>query len=275
MKRKRLSSILVTVFTALLFSLLLTPIACNASTIWSDDCEDLDEWTITQGDFSCQNGFIECTAVEKGAEPDDDAWIQHESNVTTGTWSFDAYFSPDTGRYLSVMIISGDDTGRYWVESVAIMLSQYEIILWLNCDEKSSWDTPRNIKGTWTHIDVTVNADWLIDIFVNGSHRIHYNAVFAVTETSNNFLFWPWDVGHAIDNIVVNDTIDYGALPFPSTPITTTPTDTTETTPATTTTTTTPTDTTPATGIPPELLAVGIGVPVILVIVLVVWKVRK
>jgi hypothetical protein len=227
------------------------PMLVSADVGWSDNFDDgdYDGWEIHSGNFSATDGYLEST--EFG---DWDGYnvsiIGIESNVSTGTWSFDCYVpSGITGNGFTAIFMSplsdADKEAHIFVE-----IDTNIVALWWFGTRVDSWYS--NFENTWTGINVTVDEESTINVIVNDVHRINYTTPL-LTGDYQWFFFNSWTLGQAIDNVVVSDTIDYESLPFNTTP-------------------------TPPTSPPPTdmtmILLVGGGVAAIVVIVLVVWKVR-
>ncbi|MGD2072847.1 MAG: hypothetical protein PVG65_05100, partial [Candidatus Thorarchaeota archaeon] len=192
------------------------PILCNAAEVWSDDFDDgnSDGWNISSGDFTCANGYLETTEV---AAPSTGSLIYHESSIQHGTWSFDAYLLGNEW-YLLIMV----DDYEFHTRMLYVEVRNTRISIGRVSGIIVSWDSPKSMSGTWTHIDVTVDDDWTINVFVNNTHRINYDTLSL--DTTDYLIFNPYTVGQAIDNIIVDDEIDYESLPFPTEYIPTTET---------------------------------------------------
>jgi hypothetical protein len=253
---------------AIALVVLLLAFNANAAVVWSDNFDDLnyDGWTVITGGFTCENAYLECADVDVSR-------INHSSDVSAGTWSWDIYCV--AGSYINVHFWINEGTAdiRFLVQldGDSVDLQKYGPISLME------WDSPANFANTWSHVDVTMDASFVIDVYVNDSHVIHFQTLDPMVDCGS-FKIDMHHIGDAIDNIVVSDTIDV---------VCTNETCTLEhagdeTTPTTTEPTTTPTTTTtPATTPPPpppafpmELIAVGGGVAVVLVVLVIILKRR-
>ena len=281
MKKAKLSSILSFYALILLFSTTLSNCYVEATVEWEDDFNDgiPDGWTIHSGNVSVEDNML--NFHQSSVEYPDDGWcniISHESSNIIGTWSFDFRFYSEvdnihTPRKFEFQFIApGTD---FWDQScysfgvfrsATTGIDSFYLYKWVDGardSEKTKAFVPVSFSG-WTHIDISRNSTGHMNVYINGTLRLRTQDTDF--ETSSNFVIYTAkpltdDLYLSVDNITVDDE------PITTTTPTPTPTDTT--------TETTTTDTTPPPGIPPELLAIGIGMPVILVIVLLVWKVRK
>ena len=263
MRRNSFKIVISLLIVTLLYSIAYLPVMSKAAVVWSDNFDDgnYDGWTDIDGTFTAENGYLENTAeVEELA---DSKLIYHNNSMNSGTWSFDAYTTSGASGVGIWIKLIGHETLNV---GLGIVINWNQIRIMREDTTLTTWNSPENLNKTWIPIDVTVDEDERVNVFVNGTHRIHYQGL-ALGTTNPYFKFHSFGKGQAIDNVVLNDTIDYDTLPFPTEYIPTTETTTTSetTTTTTTTTTTSPTDTTLA--FPIELLAVGAVVAVIIVIV--------
>ncbi|MHA1961520.1 MAG: hypothetical protein ACW99U_14965 [Candidatus Thorarchaeota archaeon] len=272
---KRQAFVLGTSIFVILNLLLLTftPIPAQAAEVWSDNFNDgnYDGWTTLRPDnFTASNGYLENTYNATSVY--DRPYISYENDVNNGTWSYDAYVAHN---YMIIM---------FWYEPSDFCALWHEVngadIIW-NWDTKEIWTSPVGLMGVWTHFDITLSSDpFYVDVFVDGTHRLHYEPIFTPTGESEEFTFWGVSEGDAIDNVVVSDSFDIecdnGTCDVdhyePPTTTTTTPTDTTETTTTTTDDTTTPP---PPADIPMEFIALGVAVPVVIVVLVVGLRMRR
>jgi hypothetical protein len=230
------------------------PISVSANVVWEDNFDDgnYDGWTVRNGTFSAANYYLESTEL---AQTQNVSRIYHESNVSTGTWSFDCYLPSEENEGIGLSLLTDADHISYlWVQ-----INSERVVLWLNITSAvhGTWGWQmvawwRSVyNGTWTHIDVTLDEIWLFNVFVNNVHRISYTNSTPVSSITDNryFCFISNTIGQAIDNVVVSDTIDILGNG---------------------TTTTTTVDGVDMT----MILLVGGGIAAVVVIVLVVWKFR-
>lgn len=249
------------------------PIPAYAAEVWSDDFDDgnYDGWTVFEGAFSCATGYL--IATESGVS--DWAGIFHNSTVVSGTWSFDYYLVGATHFVVNLMTDRAETSGGYnlliQMKTVAVEIA----IFYFGFDIKASWSFPYGTES-WTHIDVTIDESWNMQVFVNGTHRLSYT-LFPTDKTMLYFgVSTENGIGNAVDNIVVSDTIDIECTNATCELDHFETTTTTEDTTTTTTSDTTTSDTTPTAGdaLPLELIVLGGGIAVV-VIVLVIFLKRK
>jgi hypothetical protein len=271
MKNKTINITVCMLIVMLLYSISYLPILSEAAEVWTDSFDDLnyDGWTVDLGAFTCENGYLEATELDAAVEY---ASIRYNSSISSGTWSFDCLvvLEPPIWYYYFVGLMS-EDPENTDDAFIVIEVEYYRINVKRGyADTLASWSFKNSLEGTWTHIDVTIDEDWIVNVFVNGTHRINY-ASFPRERDWQCFKFFPVGVGSAIDNIVVSDDIDYESLSFNESYIPTTTTTTTEPETTTNTTTTTTTDTT-TDAIPIELILVGVVIAVIVVVIIVKVK---
>ncbi|MFX1262655.1 MAG: hypothetical protein ACFFAZ_11245 [Promethearchaeota archaeon] len=237
------------------------PLLVSAEVVWEDNFDDgnCDDWilyytdeTTRNGTYSAADGYLECTEL---AEPQERSLIYHECNVSTGTWSFDCYLPSDDSSYLGLSLLNDADVYCY----LFIQVTSTSVALWLDKTfvggdflewvKVEQWFS--NFNGIWTHIDVTVDENSKVDVFVDNTHRISYTNSSPILSTRENRYFRvdSRTIGQAIDNVVVKDTIDE-SLTF-NTDLHDDGFDMT------------------------MILLAGGGIAAIVVVVLVVWKVRR
>jgi hypothetical protein len=260
MKKRRYSRFAALCGLSLLIATIFLQPKIHAAEVWYDNFDDLncDSWEVMDGTFSCANGYLESTEIPSG--PTIPAIIYHQDNISTGWWSFD--IKPSSS--LMDILLGNNLYLSFSPSTFAVYRGTFDNRLF-------QWHPPQTVAGTWTHIDFTVDEVSNLDLFVNDSHIDRYTTL-SISE-SGFFTFRSFEVGDAIDNIVVNDEIDYEALPFPTSLIPTTETTSPETTTTTeSTTTTTPTEPTTV-AFPIEFLA--IGAIAVVIIVIVAFKVKR
>ena len=285
MKRKNWSNFIVSCGLSLLVATLILQPAVQATEVWSDNFDDgnYDGWTIHHGDITAEefvlaaNTSLNFQDYSGGVDVSDFDRISHDSSTSIGTWSFDISFNRTMAQGTSYVhgwgiveiyfIANTTDTTVMSGMSISIHSrdSAWSFVLatlegGVYTDNKIfAFGSGTFFELKWTHVEITRYSSGLVQAFINGTKRLE------LTDTeveSSEYLVYSSARPSAIDNVIVDDEPIPTATPTP----TPTPTNTT-----TETTTTSP----PPDGIPMEWLALGIGAPVILVIVLVVWKVRK
>ncbi|MHA1960609.1 MAG: hypothetical protein ACW99U_10270 [Candidatus Thorarchaeota archaeon] len=251
-----------------LLLLALTPIPAQAAIVWSDNFDDgnYDGWTMCENPgfpFNASNW----SAANNYLQIDQEDWglISYPSNVAYGTWSFDFKFNETEVErrkfQMRIFFISNDinnvtsvgdndDLSCYYFDFNVLTTSSTDFYLSL---EKwhgafntiiDQYNTPVPVAG-WHHIDVTRNTTGWFSVYHNGS--LVLQGLDTELTTSELFVlsFEDWQI---IDNIVVRDDI-----------------------PETTTTTPPP----PPADIPMEFIALGIAVPVVIIVVVVGLRMRR
>lgn len=277
----------LSILMIVVYSTIVGPAAVSASVVWSEDFEDIVDWTIDAvtagkgGAMSIIDGRLESTGVN---------WSEtsHQSNVDTGTWSFDVinpvtniklYYSPhhpniyrNIARSTAVhFMMEAPETWNgssyaLMFSGIHIQLNRYTLLGTIGVFFLDTCEIEAQTEGTW-HFDVTLDESGFFSVFVNDTHRIAYEA--AVADYDWEYFCFGSEPGASIDNIVVSDSIDVQCtnetctLEHPELTTTTTP-------PPETTTTTTPPPL-----FPTEMLAVAVGVSVVLVVVVVFWRSRR
>jgi len=311
----------MSILLALLLSLLILAgdHTCRAAEVWSDDFNDgnydgwtafgLDSTTEPQRQLAANYSAADGTLHDIGPQPDRIVWSYavHGSSVAYGTWSFDvnAVDTPSHHFYvwfmtLDPIVLNGYDlaiaVGR-GLGSGPDRLIDREFALFKHVNGRAfrlgRYAVPGGIAG-WQHIDITRDTSGQFYVYVNGTLRI--KAIDIQHTTSRHFMFGS-EVGPALDNVVVSDTVDIRpvstttATTITSSASPTTPTSvtTSATTPASTTTITpTPTETTTYTrpttstttsqagpaGIDPILGVAAIAIIIILLAVFIAMRSR-
>lgn len=140
------------------------PIPAYAAEVWSDDFDDenYDGWTVTEGEFTCADGYLEVTEHDVGWN----AWsgIYHNSTVTSGTWSFD-YFRV-TGRLSVNLMTDKHKLTLGYNLFIYLRVTHIEIVRYTQGDEGHG-ATLASLEileayECWTHIDVTIDESWNI-----------------------------------------------------------------------------------------------------------------
>ncbi|MHA1961765.1 MAG: hypothetical protein ACW99U_16200 [Candidatus Thorarchaeota archaeon] len=262
---------------------MIGPLNAAAAVVFSDDFNDgnYDGWTVTNGAFAIVDNRLESTGGS-----DVHSSIYFESDITNGTWSFDVKDPDVTIPALTEVDFMAEDNSAagagasgtmFAVLFQATRISIFQVYAGTNTF-KGDWDTPSVTSPGYHSIDVTLDENGHFDMFVNGTHRLCFTT-FIYDEPYGYFNFGS-SSGGAIDNVVVQDTID-GSLsvnetcPLLATTTTTTTTDTTTETTTDTTTTDTTTTQEPPPPLPMELIAAGVGIPVVLVIVVILLRSRR
>jgi hypothetical protein len=249
------------------------PIPVFAAEVWTENFNDgnYDGWTVVNGQFSASQGYLEAIEWQ-----DEYAWLCEigcNSTITAGTWSFD--YNPAGGSMYVRFMTEGHRATAGANRMLRIRMSSMGLCSWAppgDWPPTSSCETEiESESGHWTHIDITVDEELHTQVYVNGSHELSYT--FFISDKT--FLYFgittQQGVGWCLDNIVVSDSLDVDCTnetcdldhydPTTTEPTTTTPSDTT------------PGPLEPAT-VPIEYIALGAGV-VVIIVVLVVFMKRK
>ncbi|WP_455284974.1 hypothetical protein [[Eubacterium] cellulosolvens] len=287
---------------------------CRAAEVWSDDFNDgnYDGWTVFGLDFTTEPSTqlvanysaADGTLQDIGPQPDRTvrSYAMHNSSVAYGTWSFDinAVDTPSHYFYVRFMtldpiVLNGYDlaiaVGR-GLGSGPDRLIDREFALFKRVNDKAfrlgRYAVSGGIAG-WQHIDITRDTSGQFCVYVNGTLRIK---AIDIQHTTSKYFMFGTEVGPALDNVVVSDTVDIRPVSTttattittsasPTTPtsvttsITTRPVSTTTVTPTTTETATytTPTKatTTSQAGSAPIEPILGVAVIAIIIVVLAVF----
>ncbi|UCH04348.1 MAG: hypothetical protein JSW05_12385 [Candidatus Thorarchaeota archaeon] len=245
-------TVVVTIF--LICFIGLGPLPCAADLIWSDNFNDgdFDGWTPKVGLFTAENYMLEPTGSLGAAS--------HTSTNTSGTWSFSVKRTDATEMtfvgFMGTLPVGGIPGGipktgygilfqgaSYKLVEVADFNPQHSVIA------TYSVGSALDMEG-WHHINVTRSQQGTFNVFINGTWRMV--GTDTSVDTSDVFVFISGHGKSALDTVVVDDDIL-------TTRITTT-------------------DTTGADsqgGFPIELLAIGIGGAVVVIIIALVFIKRK
>jgi hypothetical protein len=261
---------LITGFTMFVLCISICTTTANATVIWEDSFDDLDDWTIfayespdsdiiVEGNFSAASGILEVL-------DDDLNFARHDSTVNEGTWSFDM-FVPDVeddrgAMYVYIMTNGSRPIPTYPSDFIAVgawrqnAQDSWHFIVWTlkGFDFIIHSRIYKDSMQGWHHIDVSRTSDGHFYVYFNGTFEDDFTYNDVTISTYLEFYCYS-ATGAAIDNLVVDDT-----------PIIH---DTT-----TTTTTTTPT-TPPPTPLPIELIAIGGGAAVVVIVLAIVFLRRR
>jgi len=263
------------ILLALLLSLLILvgDRMCKAAEVWSDDFNDrnyngwtafgLDLTTEPQTQLAANYSAADGTLQNTGPQADRIVWSYavHGSSVAYGTWSFDVNAVDTPSHHFCVwfmtldpIVLNGYDlaiaVGR-GLGSGPDRLIDREFALFKHVNGRAfrlgRYAVPGRITG-WQHIDITRDKSGQFYVYVNGTLRI--KAIDIQHTTSKYFMFGS-EVGPALDNVVVSDTVDIRpvstttptTITTSASPTTHTPVTTSITTPPVSTTTMTPTPT--------------------------------
>ncbi|WP_455363435.1 hypothetical protein [[Eubacterium] cellulosolvens] len=229
MKRGFLSA---SISLALLLSVLILvgDRTCRADEVWSDDFNDgnYDGWKVYGLDFttdpstqlvanySAADGMLQ----DIGPQPERTVWSYaiHNSSVTYGTWSFDAKAvdTPSHHFYVRFMttdpiVLNGYDlaiaVGR-GLGSEPDRLIDREFALFKRVNNKAfrlgRYAVPGGMAG-WQHIDITRDKSGQFCVYINGTLRIK---AMDIQHTTSKYFMFESQIGPALDNVLVSDTVD-------------------------------------------------------------------
>ena len=279
MKKRKSTWLYCSMLAVLLLIAVYTPIPSLAAEVWSDDFDDgnLNGWQILTGGFDVSDGYA------NGSESDYNPMYHYHnffntmnrsSTVVVGTWSFDLF--PPPNLYYSMWNVVRIRPGVHFISAgnysaftepshsgYALKMDNgenpvFRLMKIINCsDYLLAFYVTEKGYNEWFHIDITRNDDSELNVWIDGEHAMRFTDT-DYSESTNLIV----DVIQymCIDNVTVSDTID---LTPPSTETTTTTTD--ETTTA---------DSTTEAGLPFELLAIGVGGVVVLIVIVVFLRKR-
>ncbi len=213
----------------------------NATEVWSDDFNDGNYigWTICNnmdlynGSYGFANSNWSATNNYLQLDQEDLGIITHPSSVAYGTWSFD-FKTPETqlgmGTLLKIYFISNDHvlTTDDWddPERTDIYIEfgvftheephNYTLILGKHYGgNETTIDTGKVPAASWLHFDVTRNTTGWISVYHNRSLDPIMEGEDTEIDTSE--IFWLWfEERQMIDNIVIdNEVLNFAsALPW-------------------------------------------------------------
>jgi hypothetical protein len=237
----------------------------EATVMWTDDFEDGDYvgWTILNGTWSSASNYLQGTANY--------STIFHESSVDYGTLTFDILKDASVSG-LYYIYFMGKNIGNIGLGLFApfdgyglnINPSKIDLLAGVDADTGlhhgvllGSYDHTENFDG-WYTVRIIVSSNRSIKMWVDEELAVDTISVFILTELECFHVLAPEN--GAIDNIIVE-----AEDPEPTTtdPTTTEPIETT------------PPPVAPPPAIPMELLAVGIAVPVVLIVVVLIFRSKR
>jgi len=190
----------------------------DMSIIWSDDFEDGDkEGWMEDFAYQANNSFF----VEEGVLNNDElsyGIIYHESEVSSGTWSFDLFYPEEPEIYVPSYRIAvicdqrflycfGIDSSIEGSKNTTV-----RIITLDGYNEASSYDSVKlgeKLVG-WKHFDVTRDESGNSKIFVDGELILQDKV--EISFSPKRLFIYTNVKGPAIDNVVVrNQVIDIQA----------------------------------------------------------------
>jgi hypothetical protein len=236
MKKKIIFSISIS-FMIIVSNIAISP--CSSEVVWSENFDDgdMEGWTVTQGNFTVINGYLESVAKEKlqtpfgsagGSDHDLLSCCFTQSKVAVGTWSFDIYFNCSAERpEIAVEFMTKKQTkwgpgmplgaeaygktyGIYAGYDTAGYYELYTAPYFPGVIEIKLYPTGPGLKRKeWHHIDVTRDEAGQIRLYVDGILGID---IVDIQVTESQYFGIMLEYSHRgksyIDNIVVSDTID-------------------------------------------------------------------
>ncbi|MFW9848362.1 MAG: hypothetical protein ACFFF4_04435 [Candidatus Thorarchaeota archaeon] len=196
----------------------------NAAVVWSDDFETgLDGWTLfayedpsstvtKEGNFSDTGGVM--TVLDNDMNV-----ARHDSIVNSGTWSFDMFVQDDGLGYFYLMFMSDGaipmQAGPSTFVAIGAWMTNDRFIVWQHVE---TGNTVRDINVDtlqgWHHIEVNRTSGGRYLVSLNGTLK----ADFASNDVTSSTYLEVWcgnATGCAIDNLVVDDeTLSPERLPW-------------------------------------------------------------
>ncbi len=231
---KKFNHKLLSILILLISGIAILP--CKSEVVWSEDFDDGDMagWTVTQGNFTTVNGYLESIVQEKmvlpmgGSDIDLLSCCFTQSTIAVGTWSYDIYFDctselPEIAvefmtlkltKWTTGMGTTAENQGKtYGIYAGYNYPGTYELYTapsFPGSQMLKIYSTgPGLTRKEWHHIDVTRNEDGQIRMYVDGKLGID----FVDNQVTESYYFGIMlEYSHKgktyIDNIVVSDTID-------------------------------------------------------------------
>jgi hypothetical protein len=238
------------------------PVEANAAVMnWSDDFDDgnYDGWTVNEGTFDASGGMLTATGYAPG--PD---WggIDHQSNTSMGTWSFDLHVVEETvvpPTHLWICFMRESRGFAFEGNIYAIELLSTTLYLYKGSGTSLGSYSMGYING-YHHIRIERNTTDANYFYVYHNDVLAIEAFTLVNPYDWGYFSFHSTLGSSIDNITVTEFVE-DPTPTP------TPTETESTTPEPSTTPTgspEPLDTTMI------LIIAGGGVAVVVIIAIVV-----
>ncbi len=191
-------------FVFLIFSTSSLSVGTN-SIVWEDNFDDqnYDGWTVTEGSFTAQNDQLE------GATADEMNRIFYNSNIASGTWSFDIYHADVYYCPYVWFIVNTLDSSLLPWDGYLLHISPYDgVEIWVDdgadSENLGSCMPSGGIKEKWLHLDITRDTSGHMCLYVNSILSLEVDSVNF--NTSSYFYFTCYD-RHVIDNIIVYDEV--------------------------------------------------------------------
>jgi hypothetical protein len=179
----------------------LTP---DISIVWSDDFNDgdADGW---EGNHLGEHFFVVDGVLATG--PDGSGDISHVSEVSSGTWSFDLFYSEGKETYYEFCLSCDQDYNFGFGFNSLTMGNTIISFLIVQDGRKSLVDAGnpvRKITG-WNHFDITRDEFGNSNVYLNGELILEYKD--EITISPHWFYFNVQETGPALDNLVVRDQV--------------------------------------------------------------------
>lgn len=179
----------------------MTP-TLDSSIVWSDDFED---WDIEGWEEAIPSWYVNEGALTSG--PDHADPIIHESNIATGTWSFDLLYGENMGSYYSICLSCDQDFRNGFGFHTWTGENSFVVLNTLsdgNLRSPAEADLGKKLSG-WNHFDITRDESGNTKIYVNEELVIEYKE--ELTISPQIFFLDVNDLGLAFDNLVVRDQV--------------------------------------------------------------------
>lgn len=219
---------------AIALVLALMPIPGSAVVQWSDDFNDgdYDDWIVIDGEWSAENNSLQVSGgTPVGCElcvfP---GIIYHESEVGSGTWSFDIEYELTLTEEAAVpkvffMCVDPLSWKGYCIEIQPItsgdsLIASFRLlratstpgIVGVQYTILGSSDADEGSQGS-SHIDVTRTAEGQITVWIDGAQAIQATDTVIEPESCDYFVVFT-NLGWNFDNVIVDDAITVGQLPL-------------------------------------------------------------
>ena len=175
--------------------------------VWSDDFEDgeIEDWgqDLNPGTFF----FVEEGVLTSG--PDRAGDIYHESKVSSGTWSFDLFFTPDTKVLPNFDFCLSCDKDYKSGFGFSVMRTEKTSVVMLILENgkltrDNSFLKDEKLSG-WNHFDITRDEAGNSKIFLNGALILEYSDELDISPQW--FYLSTPIIGPFFDNLVVRNEV--------------------------------------------------------------------
>lgn len=228
-------------------------------TDWSDDfaAGNYDDWTVTQGTYAVTDGKLTATGYAPGPAF---GYIDHASNTSVGTWSFDLDVVQETVQpptHLWICIMRYERASAFVGDGYSIELLGTMLYLYKGSSTEVGSYNMGYLLG-YHNIRVERNTTDLNYFYVYHNDTLAFEAFSLVLPNDYGYFSFHSTLGSSIDNIVVTEFVEP------------TPTDPTTSDPTTSDPSTTPTGTPEPLDTTLILIIAGGGIAVVVIVAIVV-----